>query len=143
MKLSAEHLAAYEQARYVIDYGAGITVRVGPNVLPPAFASLLGDRYGVLLTAWNPHSVDQPLNVNRALNTELGNRMRAEGRAFVTAFGADDAATWREDGFFVYPLTLKQAAQACVVLRQNAVVAVNANGEATLVFHPDLDLARS
>lgn len=141
-RMTPEMLASYQQARYVIAFGAGVVIHIGEgNVVPDSLRQEMGDGLGVMLTAWNPHSVEQPVHVNGQHNEALAQRLRDQGMAFVAAFGegeGEGATVWREDGFFVYPWTREQAQRACVTLAQNAVVALDANGHAELIFHPDL-----
>ena len=108
------------------------------NALTPKLRAEMGDAAGVLATAWNPFGRELPFERNRELNDQFASAMNERGKRMMGSYGEASDGSWREDGLFVYPVDHAEAVEICRQFDQNAVVLINPNGQAELVFHPDV-----
>ena len=137
-------LHSYLQANYhVVDSEKGEThtVRIGQaNSDVNAMLHRHNARTGLIITAWNPHSVEQSAIRNRANNVNLlRHQLVADIQVRVyPAYGSDDAATWQEDGFLLTNIDCRTAQQLCYLFKQNAGVLLDIDHPPALVWHPEV-----
>lgn len=63
--------------------------------------------YG-LISAWDPHSVPRPEEVNRAADEALQAELLASGRVFRPAFSSATNRTWREPSWIVVDMPVAE-----------------------------------
>lgn len=100
----AELVHAYLAAEYRWELG-GEWLNLHPG--EPAIALVRrfpeASRFG-LLTAWNPHSIERPVEVNHAADETLQAALLDSGRVFRPAFASAANRSWREPGWLVVNL---------------------------------------
>jgi len=132
-------LEAYRTTRFVAHDGdRQVAARVGEHV-PDMDALLhrLVARSGVFITAWNPRSIVQPLEINAAAAGRLAARVAAEGFRALPHRGVSADPAWRpEEGLFVLDIDFDYAVAMAADFGQNAITAVTLGRPAILLFTP-------
>ncbi len=147
-RISRSTVASYRQASYfIVDSMHSRVLEARIDERCEGIEALLARhnaRSGLVFTAWNPRSEPRSLARNKAANYRLlRHRLVASvGVRCYPSYGADDVASWREDGFFFSGIDEKQAQLLCRDFQQNAGVLFNRDGMASLVWDPKLVLPR-
>ena len=146
IKVTAETLRSYKEANYfLVDTVTeqDIKLRLSqPNAQAEEVLTRHNASNGFIFTAWNPHSVEQPLEQNQAMNDALLKDPLID-RDHVTvypSYGSDDDQTWREQGFFFTNIDCLEAQELCLRYKQNAGVMISIGMGPELVWHPDVVL---
>ena len=146
MLISQELMKSYREATYYVEdtlLGLVYALRVGqPNKEVDALLQRNEVGTGFIFTAWNPHSVDQPLEQNQAMNKALLKDPLVDRKhvGVYPSFGGDEEQTWREEGFFFTNLDCLEAQELCRRYKQNAGVMISVGMGPELVWHPDVVL---
>lgn len=133
----AELIAAYQRTEYrVDDDGHAFVLRVEePAPLLRACHEAFDVACSAYVTAWNPHSVATPLEVNRAAMARLEQDLTAAGWRWLRGHGVDPEGAWPAEPS-VLVLGLDQAAAVALARRyeQNAIVCAGPDAVPHLVI---------
>lgn len=93
----------------------------------------------LFVTAFNPFGQVLSAEENENANALLKSELQAFCSMVLPGYGSSPDASWREESFFAFPASRSMATEFCCRHAQNAVLFVDADGIAQLVFHPDID----
>src|SRR5882672_2743669 len=140
MPLSAELLAAYKNADYVVfghQRGAPeLVIRI--DRVNPALDELLGHNEAAtaaFVTACNPRGEKKSYEENEAAAVALRQSPRLIGYAWFKGEGRDPEASWApEPSLLIVGIPRREAERLAVELNQNAIVFIEKGGKPELVL---------
>lgn len=142
MPASRDELTAlYERTQYCVRLARGghAVIRIH-QPLPAALHTLLPnlDATWAFITAWNPRSQHQPIDVNRMRQHQLLTWLRQlEPVPHITAgAGVAEDRQWREASLFVTGITMASVDVLMREFQQHAVVCGRGHERAELRFNP-------
>jgi hypothetical protein len=132
-------LAAYAAAHYkVTGAPTPFVLRIGQRSAELASLHLASAvTSSAFLTAWNPHSVPQPENINRAAQERLQRALVAMGLTLLDGFGEDPSGAWAgEPSTLVLGISRSEAVRVGREFGQLAIVWIGESAVPELVVLP-------
>lgn len=135
--LSEHRINAYKETNYHFD---DVLLKIDKeSVKAQLLLEVFKPNGGLFITAWNPMGNPTDRESNELANRRLEQKLLDQGFNVIDGYGESPDGKWREDSFFVYPISEEKSIELCQSYLQNAVVYVTTDGLATLLFNPDLD----
>lgn len=125
-------IAAYQQTNYCFGNRALNVDTVSSDA--QALLQRFSPKGGIFITAWNPLGEVKSNEENQIANLMLKDELNKLGLTIIDGYGESPDGKWHEDSFFAYPIDEKTSYQLCQKYQQNAVVYVDDNGLAKLLF---------
>ncbi len=141
--MSTDWLSVYRESLYALPRAGAEAVHFaldGPPKEADEGAALLGlQAAATWITGWNPDSVEQDVELNRAANRRLAAALQSAGVDYQPSYGASLPGTspvWREEGYTVFGLDHASAVKWGTDFGQRALVQIDRAG-AGLLFCAD------